>query len=382
MKEAADAAVPKPAPASAAGLRRRALTFVVAVLALGFVANVVPIRDRCDDPGPLGAATSAKPIRSPVSREGGGGCVLHAPSGDVRLGPRECARLECEPGLASTMAHTNVGLLALLGLVYGLGTIAWAARWHSLLRLANAPVGVLHTWRVTLEAQAAGVLLPGGVAGDAVRIASLTGLGVPTATVVASVLLDRAIGLSTMAGLAAALAWAFEPGGVGPAVALLAAIPVSVAVGLAVLRSGPLRRAKLLEHRALAGTVKPVLEYLGNPGAARAIARSLGYSVVVSAVQLACVRGLVLALGVTPTVEHWVFAGSAIAFIAGAIPALPGGWGTSDAAFVVFLARAGIAAPAALSVSLLYRLYWYGASVAGALLFLARSRRRKGAPSE
>ncbi len=381
---------PKTAAAAAAtpataGLRRRLVTFGLAILALGFVAYVVPIRDRCFDTGlaPEGTAPAAasKGPRFPVSRDANG-CTLQAPRGPVRLSPEACARLDCEPGLASTLAGARLGLLALLAAVYGLGTLAWAARWHALLRLANAPVTVRHAWRVTLEAQAAGVLLPGGVAGDAVRIASLTGLGVPTATVAASVLLDRAIGLSTMAGMAAALAAVFEPSAVGPAVLILGAIPVAVALGLAVLRSKPMRGAKILEHRLLARTAKPVLEYLNDPRAPAALLRALAWSLVVSAVQLGVIRGLVSALDVTPTVERWVYAGAAIAFIAGAIPALPGGWGTSDAAFVVFLARAGVSAPAALSVSLLYRLYWYSASVTGALLFLGRSRGKKAAPSQ
>jgi glycosyltransferase 2 family protein len=362
---------------SGGGLRRRVVTVGLALLAIGFVVYVVPVRDRCVDPaGAPAAAAAEKPARVPLSR-GPDGCILHTPGGDARLTPSACASLDCQPGLASTLAHARLGLLALFGLVYGLGTLAWAARWHSLLRLANAPVGVLGAWRITLESQAGGVLLPGGVAGDALRIGSLTGMGVPTAIVVASVLLDRAIGLSTMAGMAAGLAAAFDPGAIGIAVVVLAAIPVGVAVGLAVLRSGPMRRAKLLERPALARTAKPVLEYLGHPGASRAIAGSVAWSVIVSATQLGVIRGLLMALGVVPLAERWVYTGSAIGFIVAAIPALPGGWGTSDAAYVVFFGRAGVSASAALGVVVLYRLYVYASSVLGALLFVARGKSAK-----
>jgi glycosyltransferase 2 family protein len=361
-----------------AGLRRRAVTFGLAILAVGFVAYVVPVRDRCFYPGDAPAAPAVagpKPARAPMSRAPDG-CILHAPGGDLRLPPSVCARLDCEPGLASTLAGARLGLLALFGLVYALGILAWAARWHSLLRLANAPVTMLHAWRITLESQAGGVLLPGGVGGDALRIASLTGLGVPTAIVVASVLLDRAIGLSTMAGMAAALAASFDPGAVGPAVLVLGALPVGVAVGLAILRSGPMRRAKVLDRPALARTAKPVIEYLSHPGASRAIAGSVAWSIVVSAIQLGILRGLVMALDVEPLAERWVYTGSALAFMAAAIPALPGGWGTSDAVFVVFFGRAGISASAALGVVLLYRFYVYASSVAGAVLFVLRRRKK------
>jgi uncharacterized membrane protein YbhN (UPF0104 family) len=61
-----------------------------------------------------------------------------------------------------------------------------------------------------------------------------------------------------------------------------------------------------------------------------------------------------------------------MAFIVGVLPALPGGWGTSDAAFVFFLGKAGLAAPLALAVSLVYRLFWYASAAVGAVLYLLR----------
>jgi uncharacterized membrane protein YbhN (UPF0104 family) len=61
-----------------------------------------------------------------------------------------------------------------------------------------------------------------------------------------------------------------------------------------------------------------------------------------------------------------------MAFFIAVFPALPGGWGTSDAAFVVFFGKAGLAASAALAVSLLYRLFWYSSGGVGAVLYLLR----------
>jgi uncharacterized membrane protein YbhN (UPF0104 family) len=115
-----------------------------------------------------------------------------------------------------------------------------------------------------------------------------------------------------------------------------------------------------------------VLEYLGDPDAPRAIVRALGFSVLVSAVQLTVIRGIVYALGGEPLLERWVYLGTTMAFIVGVLPALPGGWGTSDAAFVFFLGKAGLAAPLALGVSLVYRLFWYASAAVGAVLYLLR----------
>ena len=84
------------------------------------------------------------------------------------------------------------------------------------------------------------------------------------------------------------------------------------------------------------------------------------------------IRGLVAALGVVPTSERWVYVGTTMAFVVAAIPGLPGGWGTSDAAFVFFLGKAGLPPSSALAVSLLYRLLWYVSGALGAGLYLLR----------
>jgi hypothetical protein len=41
--------------------------------------------------------------------------------------------------------------------------------------------------------------------------------------------------------------------------------------------------------------------------------------------------------------DKWIYLGTAMAFIVSAIPALPGGWGTADAAYVFFFALGGVA---------------------------------------
>ncbi len=128
--------------------------------------------------------------------------------------------------------------------------------------------------------------------------------------------------------------------------------------------------------------VDPVLEYVGDGGAPRTIARAVAFSLLVSASQLAVVRGILLALGASPSAEGLVYVGATMSFMVAIVPGLPGGWGTSDAAFVFFLARAGIAPSSALAVSLIYRLFWYGSGGVGALLFLLRGGGRGAGPLE
>jgi uncharacterized membrane protein YbhN (UPF0104 family) len=350
---------------------RRLLAWLLAIAALSFVAWVVPIRDRCEDP-------DARSTRVSVTRTNDG-CTLHIKSGDVTISAAECSRLKCEPGLRSTFTHVRIDVTVALFGFYVLGAVAWAARWRTLLAFAGVKVPLRSLVRITMEAQAGGILLPGGIGGDALRVAFVMGKGAPGAIAVASVMLDRVIGLVTLASIAAALGLGFGSGKVGVIGWILAAIPFGAAVGLVVLRSERLRKLPILSRGRVGKITQPLLEYLAHPSALRAIGVALLVSFVVSGIQLAVVRGCVFALGTTPTDERWVAVGTAMAFIVSAIPALPGGWGTADAAFVFFLALAGITSGVALAASLLYRLFWYCLGLMGGGLYLLRSR-AKGSP--
>jgi uncharacterized membrane protein YbhN (UPF0104 family) len=383
--------VPDPGPAAASeplatleaprrGVRLgRLLPWALAVAALSFVVWMIPVRDRCWDPH------APQSTRVAVSRTEIG-CMLHLRTGDVSIDAGGCAQLQCEPGLVSTFAHARVGILPGLLAIYAFGTLVWAARWRALLSFAGIDLPLSKVWRISIEAQAGGILLPGGIGGDALRIASVVARPTmpgesrsPPSIVVASVLLDRAVGLSLVAGLAALMGVVSGGVGAGPLVVVLAAIPVSVLLGLAVLRRVPQGLISRLSKGRGGKTVSAVLAYVRDPRAPRAIARAAALSVIVAAVQFVVIRGLVFALGAAPTGERWVYVGTAMAFIVSAIPALPGAWGTADAAYVFFFGLGGISSGVALATCLLFRLFWYLSGVAGALLHVARSHAESGA---
>jgi len=354
------------------GWVRPLLSVAVAAAAFAFVAHVVPFRDRCATP-------DAPAVMLPVVRTADG-CTLLAPTGPRPLEPPACAALTCEPGLFSAFGRVRPARYLALFALYLAGNFAWAARWFLLVRLGGLRLRLLQVWRVTLEAQAGGIMLPGGVGGDALRIAAAVGHGAPPSVVIASVLLDRVIGLVTLAGTAAAVSVSMT--GLAPTTRAttlaLAAFPVAFGVALALrpvaarlVRSAPRRLRRLF------AVVEPAIDYALSPGALSAIARAVVVSGAVSLVQLLVIRGIIAALGVTPVTESWVFVGSAIAFMVAAVPVLPGGWGTADAAFVFFLARAGIGPETGLAASLLYRSLWYLSGIVGGCLQLARATRNR-----
>ena len=266
--------------------RRRWIAWLkwgLALVALLFVVWVVPVRDRCQAPGLVST-------RAAVSRDETG-CTLYLRSGEVHIDGATCAGLQCEPGLQSTLLRAKATPLVGLGVLYVLGSFAWAVRWWLLLSLMGIRFSVFRAWRVSLEAQAGGILLPGGVGGDALRIGSLVAEGAPMGTAVASVLLDRALGLATLASLALGLGAALGGTALGLLGQLLAVIPVGFVVGLGVLRSAWLGRQVWLVESRLFRPVAPVLEYLRDPQAPRALGWGLVVSLWVSGLQLLVVRG-------------------------------------------------------------------------------------------
>jgi uncharacterized protein (TIRG00374 family) len=351
----------------------------LAVAALAFVAWVVPVRDRCWDPH-APATTKVAVTRVAPAGEQPGACVLHLATGEVRISAAECASLQCEPGVTSALGSARPWPVLALFVLYVLGSLAWAARWRALLELADVELPLKEVWRLSVEAQAGGILLPGGLGGDALRITSVLskrtrgGTRVPATLVVASVLLDRFIGLGAIAALAAGLGFAFGGVQAGALAYALAGIPVALVLGLFVMRLAPLQRVDWLVQGRIGQLVTPVLDYLRAPRALRSITVAVGLSVLTSFVQLSVIRGLVYALGQTPGSEKWIFVGTAMAFIVAAVPALPGGWGTADAAYVFFFGLAGLATGTALAVCLMYRLFWYLLGIAGAVLHLTRPR--------
>lgn len=355
------AAANPPEPRRKNPVLRRVLAWTLPALAIGFVIWIVPIRDRCVDTRAPGSTRVA------VSRSGDT-CTLHIKSGDVAISKAECDALKCEPGLKSTIEHADARVLLAMLAIYLMSTLPTSLRWRILLRLADVRASVGQVWRVLVESQAVGIVLPGSIGGDALRVAKLARGGSSVGIALASVMVDRAIGLMMTAVIAIVAAYGFGGGLPGPTGYALCAIPVAFVIGVAVLRSPRVRALTIFREGRIAKLAGPVLSIVAQPNGVRAIALASGVSVFNNAVQFFIVRGILYGLGAAPTDERWVFVGIAMAMIASAVPALPGGWGTGDAAFVFFFGFAGVPPGIAFGVSLLYRAYWYVLGVIGGII--------------
>lgn len=312
---------------------RKGLRWGIALIAFAFVVWVVPFRDRCTEAG-------------------------------------------CEPGLLTTLGRARAELLILALVVYLASTGVWALRWNTLLELAGVQLPWWKAWRLTLEAQAGGILLPGGLGGDALRIAYVRDQqpGADLGNVIASIFVDRIIGLSTLALLAALSATVTSPADLGVLLWFVAAIPVGAVFLFVVLRAVGSPLPASLDLPILRRVLTPALRYATDPRGPRLLFRALLLSLVTSACQLGVIRLALLALHSEPTSEAGVYVGTTLGMMVAALPATPGAWGTADTAYVFFLGRAGVAASAAAAACMLYRCYWYISGILGAVLALGSRR--------
>ncbi|MFT3721644.1 lysylphosphatidylglycerol synthase transmembrane domain-containing protein [Pseudorhodoferax sp.] len=257
-----------------------------------------------------------------------------------------------------------------------LSNVASAWRWRSLVRWLGHGLALARALRLYFQAMALGVLLPGAVVGgDVFRAVALRRGGMDTLAAGLSVLLDRLSGLWMLWVLAAgAAAWAWH-GGAQAAAARWglppfgAAVPGAVAILLLAAPAALLAGARQLPRR---GRLAALAQ---RPGAGAEFMRQLLQSTLVQALSVGALACAGRALGVD--LAFWAYAiAAAPTFLMAALPVSFGGWGTREAAAALSLSPFGVAAPAAVAVSLLYGLMALPQALAG--LGLLAWRRDEG----
>jgi uncharacterized membrane protein YbhN (UPF0104 family) len=310
-------------------------------LGFGFLARAVPWADRC---------------RSGVALD-------------------LCAVADREPGLRSVVATMNPALLAAGALVYALGAFVWAKRWHCVLAVTEGAPGYGVLLRGCIEAYAAMALLVGGVGGDALRLGVLVSSGVGAPWAAASLAIDRVIGLAALIATALLVAAPELVRAYPLAVLALPALLVALTAGVAVALVAPIPTAV---PRAL----RRALEALRGPygeapprAALTALAKAFGTSLLVATTQLGAFALFLAAAHAQPASVAKVVAGIVEAFVVNAIPTVPGGWGTGEAAFVFFLRPAGVLEAQALAASVAFRLSVLPVAAFGVVSLALRARR-------
>jgi glycosyltransferase 2 family protein len=256
-----------------------------------------------------------------------------------------------------------------------------AYRWVALLCTIESerrpPIGPL--MRVFFVSTFVGTFLPASVGGDIVRSYSLARLNVDAGDAVASVLMDRLLGVASvllmaLAGLALArdlLQNAAIVGGLVVAAAACAATLVLIfSPRAAALVS---RAASLLPFAAVRRTGAKVVDSIRKYAAhSPQLLAVLACSIVVQALRVFQAFYLGRSLGIdVPLAAYFAFIPLILLIML--LPITINGLGTSQAAFVWFFARAGVTSAAAFALSVLFVALGIVGNLPGALLYAAGS---------
>jgi uncharacterized protein (TIRG00374 family) len=307
---------------------------------------------------------SARPARLPPTRFVGFGTLVRLA---IALGLTALILWQSQPALVLEHARTAspAPLIAAVLLVIVDRTLM-AARWLWLLGpFTRRPGGghtvglgtVLHVFFVSTFV---GTFLPASVGLDAVRATAMTRAGVPMADAVGSIFMDRVLGILSLLIMAVAGLWlarelpardavlaALALTALGCAAVAAAVFSTRVAAFLAALvRRLPWPRAQ----RIAAAVLEAVQRYAAHHGVLAAVtAASVGVQVL-RVLQAWC---LGLGLGLPAPLSAY-FAFVPLVLLVMLLPITVNGLGTSQAAFVLFFAAAGVSAPGAFALSVLF----------------------------
>lgn len=248
-------------------------------------------------------------------------------------------------------------LLLIVGLVTA-DRLLMAWKWWLLVRGREAAVSLWAAVRAYYVASFAGLLLPMTVGADAVRIAALAGQG-RTAGLVASVVLERAVGVLAQAVLAlialAALVALGLGATIGPAERWLLGGLVALAF-LAFPFSFPVARwvaAHLADGdgwRRILGTLAAAYGDYG--GSASLVVAFFGLTLLEGGIPVAYHYAAGRALGLDPGWTLYI-ATVPLVFLLARLPVSLGGIGVVEASFVYLATLLGLGRTEALSIALL-----------------------------
>ncbi|MDH3230002.1 MAG: flippase-like domain-containing protein [Alphaproteobacteria bacterium] len=273
------------------------------------------------------------------------------------------AALERMASLSPGAAVLAVGLLISHCFVAG-----W--RWRMVMRLFGPVLPVGTSIRLFLEGYFFNNALPSTIGGDGVRIWRATSLGLPLGASINGVLLDRVTGLTGLFILVAAGQPLLYARIEDPATRLaFAAILLAGIAGVALLilaRYIPKQLIPLPLHDGIDKLSEATHAAYLHPAISLPV---LGLSVIVHGVIVLSVHVIAIGLGLDVGLFESLVLVPAVILLS-TLPVSIGGWGLREGLMVVALGLAGVAAEAALTVSILFGLAQIVAGLPGGALWL------------
>jgi uncharacterized membrane protein YbhN (UPF0104 family) len=283
-------------------------------------------------------------------------------------------RIDMRASLAAIASISRPHLLAVLGLV-AIDRLVMIWRWVLLLRAANVAVTTGQAARIFLTSSFVGSFLPAGVGGDAARAWSLSQITSRLGDALASVVVDRVLGVLSLAAMGAAGLAAWTPGGVDPlrvvaAVVVLGLACVAAFWGDAVLRGVlPADRHDGPVARRLLRLADAVAHYRGHRGA---LATVMGWSIVVQVLRIVQAWVLGLGLGLHVPFAYYLLV-MPLGLLMLLVPISVSGFGVPQGVIVWLLRPMDVPDPQAFALSTLIVLTGLAGNLPGLLLWLRRT---------
>jgi len=276
----------------------------------------------------------------------------------------------------AALGHADWRLIAVAALLVIVDRALMAYRWVVLLCIidpAERP-RMSEVMRIFFVSTFVGTFLPASVGGDAVRAFSMTQLKVRGRDAIASVFLDRMLGVASillMAALGLVLAQDLAANRT-----IVAALVLASAICAATLllifsprAAAAASRSLALLPEALRQTGEGILDSVRRYAAYRSqLANVLAGSLAVQVLRIVQAYFLGAGLGIAlPLAMYFAFV--PLILLVMLLPITFNGIGTSQAAFVWFFGRAGIPAPPAFALSVLFVALGVVGNLPGGLLY-------------
>lgn len=284
-------------------------------------------------------------------------------------------------------AHADLRWIGLAMALVVADRALMAYRWLMLLgpvaRESLPPFGAI--MRIFFVSTFVGTFLPASVGGDAVRAFSLARHHVSGAAAVASVFMDRMLGVVSIL-LLGAVALPFAPDLAEDGMVILGLLLTALACVVTMLLVFSVRAATVAQHlaermpvsliqRAGRGIIDAIQRYASSH---RELVNVLVGSVAVQILRVVQAYCLGVALGI-PVPLATYFAFIPLILLVMLLPVTVNGLGTSQAAFLWFFARAGVPSADAFALSVLFVALGIVGNLPGGLLYASKGISRQDA---
>lgn len=285
------------------------------------------------------------------------------------------SRIDMAAAATAVARVSRPHLLGVLALV-ALDRLVMIWRWVLLLRAANIPITPGVAARLFLTSSFVGSFLPAGVGGDAARAYGLAQLTSRSGDALASVVVDRVLGVLSLAAMGAAGLAAWTPGGIEPwrlavAVMVLGGACVTAFWGDGMLRLAlpPHRRGGPIARRLLR-LADAIAHYRGHRGT---LATVMAWSLVVQVLRIVQAWVLGLGLGLTVPLAYYLLV-MPLGLLVLLLPISVSGFGVPQGVIVWLLRPMGVPDATAFALSTLIVLTGLAGNLPGLVLWLRRTR--------